>query len=120
MAVRLAAVLANGLCTWALIYFFIGCALRYFDYAATWILYISQSSYWVFLVHMPIVLFAAWWLLPYDLPAEVKFAATVAFASLLCFTSYHYLVQRTWVSVFLNGRRFDLPWPWRAPRSAGA
>lgn len=116
-AVHLAAVLANGLCTWALVYFFIGCALRYFDYAATWILYASQSSYWVFLVHMPIVLFAAWWLLPYDLPAEVKFAAVVAFTSVLCFTSYHYLVQRTWMSVFLNGRRFDLPWPWRAVRT---
>lgn len=112
-ALHLAAVLANGLCTCALVYFFIGCALRYFDYAANWILYASQSSYWVFLLHMPIVLFAAWWLLPYDLPALLKFSLVVAFTATLCFASYHFLVQRTWMSVFLNGRRFNLPWAWR-------
>src|SRR5258706_2097483 len=111
--VHLAAALANGLCTLAFVYFFIGCALRYFDYAATWILYASQSSYWVFLVHMPLVGLAGWWLTAYDLPALAKFALVVAFVCAVCFVSYHYAVQRTWVSVFLNGRRFNLPAPWK-------
>ena len=110
---HLAAVIANGLCTWALIYCFIGCAQRYFDYQATWILYASQSSYWVFLVHMPLVGLAAWWLVPYDWPALLKFSLVVGFTATLCFASYHYLVQRSWISVFLNGRRFNLDWPWR-------
>ncbi|MGQ0650741.1 MAG: acyltransferase family protein [Betaproteobacteria bacterium] len=112
-SVHLAAVVANGLATWALVYFFIGCAQRFFDRDTTWILYASQSSYWVFLVHMPLVLLAGWWLTPYDLPAEIKFLAVVSFVSVVCLLSYHYLVQRSWMSVFLNGRRFDLPWPWR-------
>ncbi len=111
--VHLAACLANGLATWAMVYFFIGCALRYFDRDATWILYASQSSYWVFLVHMPLVLLAGWWLMPYDLPAIVKFSLVVAFVSAVCLVSYHTLVQRSWMSVFLNGKRFNLPWPWR-------
>lgn len=110
---HLAAVLANGLCTWALVYVFIGCAQRYFDREAPWILYASQSSYWVFLVHMPLVCLAAWWLVPYDLPALLKFSLVVGFTATLCFASYHFLVQRSWVSVFLNGRRFDLSLPWR-------
>jgi peptidoglycan/LPS O-acetylase OafA/YrhL len=114
---HLAAVLANGLCTAALVYAFIGCAQRWLDHPATWILYASQSSYWVFLVHMPLVLFAAWWLLQYDLPAALKFSLVVGFTATLCFASYHTLVQRTWVSAFLNGRRFDLPWPWRGKRA---
>ena len=111
--VHLAAALANGLCTWALVYFFIGMALRWFDYDATWILYASQSSYWVFLVHMPLVGLAGWWLARYDLPGVVKFSLVIAFVSAVCLLSYHYLVQRTWVSVFLNGRRFSLPLPWK-------
>jgi len=110
---HLAAVLAHGLCTWALVYAFIGCAQRFFDREAPWTLYASQSSYWVFLVHMPLVCFAAWWLVPYDLPAALKFPLVVAFTATLCFASYHYLVQRSWLSEFLNGRRFDLRWPWR-------
>ena len=71
VALHLGAVLANGLCTWALIYLMLGCALRYFDRESPWIQYLSQSSYWV------------------------------------------YLVQKTWISGFLHGRRFDLKWPWR-------
>lgn len=109
---HLAAVSANGLCTWALVYVFIGSTQRYFDRENPWVLYASQSSYWVFLVHMPLVCLAAWWLVPYDLPALLKFSLVVAFTATLCFASYHYLVQRSWMSVFLNGRRFNLAAPW--------
>ena len=111
-SIHLAAVVVHGLCTWSLIYLCIGSALRFFDYESPWILYTSQSSYWVFLVHLPVVGIAAWWLVQYDLPAVVKFAGVVAFTTLVCFATYHYWVQRTWVSDFLNGRRFDLNWPW--------
>ena len=116
---HLAAVVANGLCTWALVYFFVGCALRWFDRASPWALYASQSSYWVFLVHMPVVAAAGWWLVRYDLPAPVKFLLAAGFTTLVCFLTYHYWVQRTWVSVFLNGRRFDLDWPWRTRTDSG-
>lgn len=111
--IHLAAVIVHALCTWTLIYLFIGSALRFFDNESPWILYISQSSYWVFLVHLPAVCFAAWWLVQYDLPAMVKFLIVVAFTTFVCFVTYHYWVQNTWVSVFLNGRRFNLDWPWR-------
>jgi peptidoglycan/LPS O-acetylase OafA/YrhL len=112
-ATHLAAVLANGLATWALIYAFIGAVQRWFDTGSTWSLYASQASYWVFLVHMPLVALAGWALAPWDAPALVKFPLVVAFAAGVCLVSYHILVQRSWLSVFLNGRRFDLPWPWR-------
>jgi len=118
--VHLAAALANGLCTWALIYFFVGCALRWFDYAATWILYASQSSYWVFLVHMPLVGLGGWWLARYDLPALAKLPLLMAFVAAGCFLSYHYVVQGSWLSVFLNGRRFRLPLPWKKNSEAVA
>jgi glucan biosynthesis protein C len=113
-----AAVLLHALCTWALIYGITGLFLRYLDRASPWVLYTSQSSYWVYLLHMPVISFAAWWILPFDLHAFIKFPLIVAFTVLVCFTSYHYLVQRTWISVLLNGRRFDLKWPWLERRQA--
>ena len=115
---HLAAVIVHGLCTWTLIYLFIGSALRFFDYESPWILYISQSSYWVFLVHMPVICFAGWWMVQYDLPAEFKFLCVTSFTAVVCFVTYHYAVQKTWVSVFLNGRRFDLHWPWQERQPA--
>ena len=111
--IHLAAVVTHGLCTWALIYAFVGSALRYFDKPSPWSLYISQSSYWVFLVHMPLVAIAAWWLVRYDISALFKFVGVVAFTTVFSFLSYHYWVQKTWVSAFLNGKRFDMQWPWR-------
>ena len=110
---HLAAVLAQAFCTWALIYFFVGVTLRYFDQPSPWVLYTSQSAYWVFLVHMPLIAIVAWWLVRYDLPALIKFLVVVGVATFVCFSTYHYAVQRTWISRFLNGKRFDLDWPWR-------
>lgn len=112
------AVFSNALCTWALIYFFIGAALRFFDRASPWIDYTAQSSYWVFLIHMPLVALAGWWLVQFDLPAVVKFFLVCSFTAVIAFLTFHYWVQKTWLSDFLHGRRFDLPWPWAAP-SAG-
>ena len=115
---HLCAVLANGLCTWTLIYLFMGSALRFFDRESPWILYVSQSSYWVFLVHMPLVCLAGWWLVQFDLPAVLKFLLVCGFTAVAALLSFHYWVQRTWVSNFLHGRRFDLDWPWQESRLA--
>ena len=112
---HLGAVLANGLCTWALIYLSIGGALRFFDRESPWIQYVSQSSYWVYLVHLPLVFLAGWWLLQFDLPAVLKFLLVCAFTSFAAFLTFHYWVQKTWLSNFLHGRRFDLNWPWVEP-----
>lgn len=111
---RVATVLAHALCTWTFVFLFVGCAQRWFDRESPWALYASQSAYWVFLVHMPVVAFLTWWLVPYELPAIANFAVIVVVTTLVCFVSYHYLVQSSWVSVFLNGKRFRLDWPWRA------
>ena len=114
-----AAVAANAFLTCALAFAFIGAAMRFFDRASPWSLYASQSAYWVFLLHMPVVVLVAWWLVPYRMPALAKFAINVAITSAVCFASYHYFVQRSWVSAFLNGKRFDLDWPWKGTSSQG-
>lgn len=106
------AVLTNGLCTWAMIYMHMGVFLRFFDFKSPWILYFSNASYWVYLIHLPIIIFAAWLVLPYDVHAFIKFPVIVGSTAVLCFLSYHYLVQKNWVSLLLNGMKFDAKWPW--------
>ncbi len=117
--IHLAAVLLHAMGTWALIYLVMGCALRFLDFASPWILYTSQASYWVFLVHMIPVALASWCLLQFDLPAELKFLLVLGFSTVACFASYHYLARTTWISMFLNGRRFGSAWPWREAGPAG-
>lgn len=115
-ALHLGAVLAHGLCTWVLVYLFMGSALRFFDRDSPWIIYVSQSAYWVFLVHLPLVFLAGWWLVQFDFPAPLKFLLVCSFTATMAFLSFHYWVQKTWISDFLYGRRFDLDWPWRESR----
>jgi len=119
VATHLAAVLVHGLCTTALVVLMIGAAIRLFDRASPWVRYVAQSSYWVYLVHMPIIALAGWWLVQYDMHAVFKFGLAVGFTTLLSFASYHYLVRRSWIGQFLNGRRVDLDWPWRSQRLPG-
>jgi hypothetical protein len=63
---------------------------------------------------MPLVMLAGWWLQPFDLPGLVKFLLVCGFASVIALSTFHYAVQKTWVSSFLHGQRFDLQWPWAA------
>ena len=107
------AVALNACLTWSLIYLFMGLFLRFLDYKSPWILYISNSSYWVYLIHMPIVTTIAWLLLPFDLPALIKFPIVVLVTTLICFSSYHYWILDSWVSQLLNGVRFNHAWPWQ-------
>lgn len=114
------AVGVHGLCTWSLIWLFTGLALRYADRPTTWALYASQSAYWVYLLHLPVTVFMAWMLAAIDAPAIAKFAAVMGVTSVVCFLTYHYWVQDSRVSVFLNGKRFKLDWPWRRALTQGA
>ncbi len=119
-ALHLGAVLANGLCTWTLVCLSIGGAQRFFDRESPWIQYVSQSSYWVYLAHLPLVFLAGWWLVQFDLPAALKFLLVCAFTSAVAFLTFHYWVQKTWLSEFLHGRRFDLKWPWLERHAPGS
>ena len=107
------AVIANAFLTWALIYFFMGLFLKYLDFQSPWILYVSNSSYWVYLLHMPVVCCIAWLVLPLALPALIKFLTIVVCTAAVCFVSYHYLVQNSWLGATLSGKKFNSLWPWQ-------
>lgn len=110
------AVVTNAMLTWSLIYMFMGLFLRYLDFQSPWSLYVSNSSYWVYLIHMPLISLGAWLVLPLALHATVKFAIIAAGTTLGAFMTYHYLVQGSWVGLGLNGMRFNACWPWQESR----
>ena len=67
--------------------------------------YMSQSSYWVYLVHLPIVLFIQLLLADKDWNLWLKYCLTVVLTFMISLLSYQLLVRHTPIGWMLNGRK---------------
>jgi len=84
---------------------------------AKWIRWLSDSSYWIYIIHLPIVAFLSFWLAHLDRDgslkdltginwtAEMKFTVVCLLTVALGILTYHYLVRYTPIGWLLNGRQ---------------
>ena len=100
---------AYALATWFGALGFIGMALRYLSKESPARRYVADASYWLYLIHMPIVMALQVALARLNWPAEVKFATILAIALPLMFASYELLVRHSFIGGVLNGRRVARP-----------
>ncbi len=70
-----------------------------------WVRYVSDSSYWLYLAHLPLVVLAQRLAVDWDVSVHLKFAVIVVVSTLILLASYHLFVRHTPVGTFLNGRR---------------
>jgi len=110
-ALRLALAACYPLATWTWCFGLIGLALRFLSAPRPAIRYAADSSYWVYLIHLPVLMAGQVLLFPVDLPALAKFALLLGVAGPLLPLSYHLMVRRSFLGAFLNGKRH--------PRSEG-
>jgi len=96
----------NVLVCWFLTFACIGLFLRYCSSASARWRYLSDSSYWLYIMHMPIVVLLQVALLKVPLPALAKVPIVLAIAVAILVASYDLLVRQTWVGALLNGRRY--------------
>lgn len=97
---------SQAVVTWSLILGLTGLFLRYLDRPAKWARYLSDSSYYLYLAHMPVLLVVQLVLARYELPASAKVWIALACAVPILLVTYHLLVRPTWVGLILNGRRY--------------
>jgi ABC-type multidrug transport system ATPase subunit len=67
--------------------------------------YVADASYWIYLVHLPLVAALQVWVGDWPLHWSVKYPLIVLTALALLLLSYHWLVRDTPVGQLLNGRR---------------
>ena len=66
--------------------------------------YISDSSYWLYVIHFPIVILFQVWMRDWTLGAWTKFTLSTAVITGLLLASYHLFVRRTPIGWMLNGK----------------
>ena len=90
---------------WLMTFGSIGLCRRLLSRESGTLRYISDSSYWLYLMHLPLVLLAQWLVKDLQVPALLKFAGiTIVISSFLLLT-YEYAVRYTFIGRLLNGPR---------------
>ena len=101
---------------WCWIFGLIGLAVRFLSDASPTRRYLADASYWMYIVHLPVLaFFAAWWN-PLAVHWTIKYPLQIAATIGVLLVSYRYLVRSTFIGATLNGRRY--PRTTRQPHSA--
>ena len=83
----------------------IGLFQRLFTGESATIRWIADSSYWVYIVHLPLVLLIAYSMFELPWPAELKFLIVCCATAAIGFGSYWVFVRYTPIGTMLNGKR---------------
>jgi glucan biosynthesis protein C len=95
---------------WSWTFAVIGLAMKFLSGESAARRYIADSSYWLYLIHLPLVMALQAMVVRLDWPAEAKIVIVLGIAFPLMFASYELVVRHSFIGAILNGRR--------APRAA--
>ncbi len=80
--------------------------IRFFRNQSQKMRYISDASYWVYIIHLPVTHFVPGLFHGVAINVFIKFIISSILVTAICFASYHYLVRSTFIGKFLNGRKY--------------
>ncbi len=78
---------------------------RYLSSRSPWLSFVADSSYWVYLIHLPIVMFLQTLLIPLAWPLGIKLLSVIVATLLICVASYVVFVRYTPLGWMLHGKR---------------
>ena len=102
----------NLLCTlftvlyaWLMIFGLIGLFRRFFPGGNQRIRYVADSSYWLYVMHLPPIMLLQIWMADWPWPSALKFLVICAVSTAVLLVIYEYAVRYTWVGTMLNGKK---------------
>ena len=90
---------------WLMIFGFIGFFRHFFSSENSRIRYISDSSYWLYIMHLPVIMFLQAMVSTWDMPSFPKFLIACAATTLPLLLIYEFVVRYTFIGTLLNGKR---------------
>jgi surface polysaccharide O-acyltransferase-like enzyme len=102
---RSLAIVGQSMFAWTMSIACIGAFRSMLTTEKPWVRYLSDSSYWLYVTHLPLVVVLQNVAAPWTTSAWIKllFVSGVTIAVLLLL--YQAIVRKTWIGVFLNGPR---------------
>ncbi len=97
--------LAYACAIWTGTFAAIGAALRFLSDHSPARRYIADSSYWIYIIHLPVVIGLQAAVSQLAWPWGLKFALVLAVGFALMFASYQLFVRYSFIGAILNGRR---------------
>lgn len=91
---------------WCGILAVVGFTMQYLHVASPRWRYLADASYWMYLIHFPIVMLLQAWMLSWPMHWSIKLSLILITVSVLLLASYHFLVRSTYIGVFLSGRKY--------------
>lgn len=100
---QLLAIIGQSIFAWTMSIACIGAFRSMLTTEKPWVRYLSDSSYWLYVTHLPLVVVLQNVAAPWNTSAWIKllFVSGVTIAVLLLL--YQLFVRNTWIGVFLNG-----------------
>ena len=102
----------NLLCTlftvlyaWLMIFGLIGLFRRYFPSGNRRIRYLADSSYWLYVMHLPPIMLLQIWMADWPWPGVVKVLGICAVSTAALLVIYEYAVRYTFIGAMLNGSK---------------
>jgi len=111
---------------WTMCFAMIGLFSKFLSEGRPWVRYVSDASYWLYIAHLPLVIWLQAMLVDWQAPAIVKGSLIVIITFATLMASYAIFVRRTPIGWMLNGRKrtgkpeANLTPPANAPAPAAA
>jgi glucans biosynthesis protein C len=118
--IRLAGAACYALAIWTTTFAAIGLALRFLSAFSHTRRYLADASYWLYLIHLPILMALQVAVSQLDWPWPIKFGGIMLIALPLMFASYQFLVRYSFIGAVLNGRRVRPSGQLTPPVAAGS
>jgi peptidoglycan/LPS O-acetylase OafA/YrhL len=91
--------------SWAWTIAIIGFAVRHLSGHSPALRYLADASYWIYLVHLPLIMALHTLFAPYAWPWFAKYPLILAIAFVIMLASYQWFVRYSFIGAILNGKK---------------
>jgi len=90
---------------WLMVFGSIGLFLRFFASENDRVRYLSDSAYWLYLMHLPVVMWMQSWVATWALPSVLKLTLICFLTTVVLLVTYEAFVRYTPIGTLLNGKK---------------